>query len=52
MVILISVLATMLHAFNSSSDTGGDKVGRSSWLRVKDSHNDVALYGLIGQYLS
>ena len=52
MVILISVLATMLHAFNCSSDTGGDMFGRSSWLRVEGSNNDVALYGLIGQYLS
>ena len=34
MVILISELAKLMHAFNSTSDTGGDKLGRSSWLRV------------------
>ena len=44
MVILISVLVTMLHAFNSSGDTGGDKFGRSSWLRLEGSYNDVALW--------
>ena len=30
MVILISVLTTLVHAFNNSGDTGGDKLGRSS----------------------
>ena len=34
MIIKYQVLATLVHAFNSIGDTGGDKCGRSSWLWI------------------
>ena len=42
------MLATLVHAFNSSGDTGVDKFGKSPWLR-EGVVTMVQLCGLLGQ---
>ena len=57
-VVVLLIVVSSNDDFNSSgssdfngSDTGGDKFGRITWLRVRGSHNGI-LYGLIGQCYS